>query len=571
MNKKLISFVLCVLLFATVFIVEVPINVNAQIIEEWVARYDGPISSGDLSFAITTDSNGYIYITGRSEGDGTGMDFVTIKYDPNGTQLWAARYNGPADWTDWPFEIAVDSQGNVYVTGYSCDQGPYGIIDPDYATIKYDPEGNELWVARYDGPPGPGNSHDSSRAIALDSTGNVYVTGNSKGIETNYDYATIKYDQNGTELWVARFDSGGGPDSAYDMAVDSAGNIYVTGSSGDYATIKYDPDGNELWVARYDGPDNGPDSAYALEVDESGNVYVTGDSGPPDPGGLYLMKDYATVKYDTNGSQLWVARYDGPGNFWDSSEDIAVDHSGNVYVTGRSAQNSIEPYNFDFTTVAYDPSGNQRWVRRFNGPGNGDDMGRDVKVDPTGKIYVTGWSTGIGTDRDFTTIAYDPSGNELWKVNYNGPGNGMDIARAMNIDTSGDVYVTGYSTGIGTGYDMTTIKYSYQEPKPESTIDIDPDTLNLKSKGRWITCYITLNDPYDVNDIDISTVILENTIPTEWGDVQNDTLMVKFDRSEVEDYIGVPQESIELTITGELMDGTPFEGSDTIRVIDPGK
>jgi hypothetical protein len=204
MNKKLISFVLCVLLFATVFIVEVPINVNAQIIEEWVARYDGPISSGDLSFAITTDSNGYIYITGRSEGDGTGMDFVTIKYDPNGTQLWAARYNGPADWTDWPFEIAVDSQGNVYVTGYSCDQGPYGIIDPDYATIKYDPEGNELWVARYDGPPGPGNSHDSSRAIALDSTGNVYVTGNSKGIETNYDYATIKYDQNGTELWVAR-------------------------------------------------------------------------------------------------------------------------------------------------------------------------------------------------------------------------------------------------------------------------------------------------------------------------------------------------------------------------------
>jgi hypothetical protein len=66
-------------------------------------------------------------------------------------------------------------------------------------------------------------------------------------------------------------------------------------------------------------------------------------------------------------------------------------------------------------------------------------------------------------------------------------------------------------------------------------------------------------------------VILEDTIPAEWGDVQNHTLMVKFDRSEVEDYIGVPQESIEFTIMAKLIDGTPFEGSDIIRVIDPGK
>jgi uncharacterized delta-60 repeat protein len=548
---------------------EIPKNVNAQVIEEWVARYDGPISAGDYAFAITTDSNGFVYITGRSEGDGTGKDFKTIKYDPNGTELWAARYNGPADKTDWPKDIVVDLQGNVYVTGVSRGLGlyPIGPLD-DYATIKYDSDGNELWVASYNGP---GNIDDLPCAIALDTMGNVYVAGISRGIETGDDYATIKYDQNGTELWVARFDGGGA--RAYDMAVDSVGNIYVTGiSEEDYATVKYDSDGNELWVARYDGPDNGPDHAYALEVDDSGNVYVTGDSGPNIyTGGVWLMRDYTTIKYDTNGSQLWVARYDGPGNFEDTNEAIAVDSSGNVYVTGKSAQSSTEPYNYDFTTVAYDPSGNQSWVRRYNGPGNGDDEGSDIEVDPTGKVYVTGWSTGIGTERDFTTIAYDPSGNEIWKANYNGPGNGMDIARAMDIDTSGNVYVTGYCPGIGTGCDMTTIKYSYQEPNPEPTIDIDPDTLNLDSKGRWITAYITLNNPYDVNDIDISTVMLEDTIPSEWEDVQNHTLMVKFDRSEVEDYIGVPQESIELTITGKLMDGIPFEGSDTIRVIEPGK
>ncbi|UCE38659.1 MAG: hypothetical protein JSW00_05365 [Thermoplasmata archaeon] len=105
----------------------------------------------------------------------------------------------------------------------------------------------------------------------------------------------------------------------------------------------------------------------------------------------------------------------------------------------------------------------------------------------------------------------------------------------------------------------------------DATINIDPDTLNLKSKGRWITAYITLSDPYHVNDIDISSVMLEDTLPAEWGDVQNDTLMVKFDRAEVEDFIGTSQENIELTITGELANGTQFEGSDAIRVIEPGK
>ncbi len=103
-----------------------------------------------------------------------------------------------------------------------------------------------------------------------------------------------------------------------------------------------------------------------------------------------------------------------------------------------------------------------------------------------------------------------------------------------------------------------------------STIDIDPDTLNLKSKGRWITCYIALPNDYDVNDIDISTVILQDTIPAGWGDVQGETLMIKFDRSEVEDMLSPG--TYNLKVTGELTDGTSFEGySDEIRVIDPPK
>ncbi len=128
----------------------------------------------------------------------------------------------------------------------------------------------------------------------------------------------------------------------------------------------------------------------------------------------------------------------------------------------------------------------------------------------------------------------------------------------------------------------TLVKIRYEQPwdsvcdvdylsiqtSPEATIDIDPDTLNLKSKGKWITCYIDLPEGYNVNNIDIGSILLEDTIPAEWGDIQGDILMVKFHRNEVEDMLFVG--AYNLKVTGELTDGTPFEGySDEIRVINP--
>jgi uncharacterized delta-60 repeat protein len=280
-------------------------------------------------------------VTGYS-ANGNNQDYATIKYNSAGVQQWAARYNGPGNSFDQAYSLAVDGSGNVYVTGRSMGSA----ITFDYATIKYNSAGVQQWASRYDGP---GNGADEAYSLAVDVLGNIYVTGESSGIGTDFDYATIKYNSAGVSQWVARYDAGNGADIAYSLAVDGLGNVYVTGGSNgsgtqnDYATIKYTTLGVQQWAARYDGPANGGDEAHSIAVDGTGNVYVTGYSTS------VTNYDYATIKYNSIGAQQWLARYNGTGNFSDWANSLAVDGSGNVYVTGYSAGT---PTN-DYVTIKY--------------------------------------------------------------------------------------------------------------------------------------------------------------------------------------------------------------------------
>src|SRR5258708_733416 len=203
----------------------------------------------------------------------------------------------------------------------------------------------------------------------------------------------------------------------------------------------------EQWVARY----NGQGGANSIAVDSNtGNVYVTGFSW-----GGETLQDYATVAYDAAGTELWVARYNGPASSGDWATAIAVDDTGNIYVTGGSV--GIGTFN-DYATVAYDATGAQLWVARYNGPANFDDVARAIAVNSgTGNVYVTGESRGIGTFDDYATVAYDSNGTELWVARYNGPGNDKDSASAIAVDSTGSVYVTGESEGLGTLIDYATV------------------------------------------------------------------------------------------------------------------
>jgi len=425
--------------------------VFAQVDTAWVRRYNGPGNGSDWANALAVDDSGCVYVAGYSWGVGSSADYAVIKYRPSGDTAWVRRYNGPGYGWDEATDLVVDAAGNVYVTGNSARNSTYP-NNQDYATVKYTADGEEAWIERYDGP---GNSDDYVYSLALDSSGHVYVAGSANG-GSNLDYVTIRYLPGGDTAWVKRYaGTGNGHDYCHDAATDHLGHVYVTGASlsagtsYDCVTLRYDSTGLLLGVWRYGGL--GEDRARAMAVDNHNNVYVAGYTTGS---GTY---DCLTIKYRPGGDTAWVRSYNGPANDWDECNAIAVDNSGNVHVTGFS-------YGFetgrDYITIKYDSTGEQLWASSYNGPGNSTDEAADIALDDLGNVYVTGFSSDSVTYADYATVKYDPSGAELWVRRYNGPGSGSDEASAIAVDGSYGVYVTGYSWGDTTAGDYATIKYA---------------------------------------------------------------------------------------------------------------
>jgi len=412
--------------------------------EEWVQRYDGPASDWDQAFAIAVCEGG-VFVTGVSYAAGPNPNYATVRYELDGGFDWVATYDGPAGSTDCPADIVADDSGNTYVTGKSEGDGTF----LDVATAKYDAEGGEVWVARYDGPAG---HWDEGVAIALDDSGNVYVAGKCSPAIGYSDYVTIKYGAGGSERWAVAYDGPvGSTDMACDIAVDGEGYVCVTGesvgdgTSRDITTIRYTPDGTEDWVTRYNGPGNSLDQAHAMALDDSGNVYVTGTSHSGDA-------DIVTIKYDPEGNERWAVLYDGPSSHNDYGVDIAVTASGHALVLGQSYDAAS---GFDWVTVRYTPDGTQSWSERYDGPGGGNDSPSAIAVDGDGKAYATGYvQSGL-----LTTLRYGQSGGLEWMATYDGPSEFDDMPHDIAVDASGCVYVAGESYEDVTGYDFVTLKY----------------------------------------------------------------------------------------------------------------
>ncbi len=284
---------------------------------------------------VAVDNSNNIIMVGYSMIGGD-YDYFTVKYDSNGTIIWQDTLDNNGLY-DIARGVAVDNANNIVVTGY-CDIGD----DCVYFTVKYDSSGAIIWTDTLDNGP-----FDSAFDVAVDNANNIIVTGyTSTG--TDNDYFTVKYDSSGTILWQETIDIYQF-DQAYGVAVDNSKKIIVTGCSGgpfddyDYLTVKYDSNGTIIWVDTLDN-NNRDDVAYGVGVDNCNNIYVTGYS--LELSGDY---DYFTVKYDSNGTILWQDTLNN-GNH-DIAYSIAVDDLNNIIVTGRSY---IEG-NFDYFTVKYTP------------------------------------------------------------------------------------------------------------------------------------------------------------------------------------------------------------------------
>lgn len=436
----------------------------------WIKTYNGSANAIDAAYFVAADPDGNVYVAGQSQGLGSGYDIVTIKYSSFGIQEWVARYDGPGNGDDFPKSLAIDFSGNIIVVGDS-----YGgsFSESDYVIIKYNRLGAQQWVNRHNGE---GSGRDELWGLATDDIGNVYVTGYSESINGGDDYVTIKYAPTGIRQWRRVYDFNG--DGATALAVDPAGNVYVTGVSGnsletmDYATVKYNSAGTQQWVVRYNGDDNLQDLPVALALDAQSNIYITGYSL-----GNSSDFDATTIKYSASGNLQWVAKYNGPGNGDDKAYRLRLDKAGDVYIAGFSLNNNN---NLDWVTIKYNAVGQQKWVARYNGATDDKDIPSGLDIDSQGNVYLTGWTKNANSGFDCMSVRYTSSGATQWQATYNGPGNADDFGNALVLDAQGNLYVAGRAHLAGSGDDFVLLKYGEDSfPTSVHSNDLSSDNTFL--------------------------------------------------------------------------------------------
>jgi hypothetical protein len=328
-------------------------------------------------------------------------------------QSWTNQFDGAANVGDFARAMVVDNSGNVIITGTS--DAIAGLWD--CVTIKYSASGVPLWTNRYGSP----NGYDEPAGIVVDAAGNTFLAVNVGAI--------IKYSSAGLPLWTNLDLLGQGGFTA--VALDGGGNVCVTGgdTTASFLTVKYSNNGLPLWTNRYNAPD-GTGVAKRIKVDSNDNVIVGGDSNG-------INYDYFTIKYSGSGVGLWTNVLAVTGI--SVLGGLVVDGQGNVLVTGANGADGV-PTTLDVLTMKYSSTGILMWTKRFNGPANDEDVPAGVAVDDGGNVFVAGSSSAGGLPHCLT-IKYSGTGIPLWTNYYTGPfGSG---ASAVAVDQSGNVFVAG--------------------------------------------------------------------------------------------------------------------------------
>lgn len=415
--------------------------------------------------------------------------------------------------------LAIGADGQIYVGGTTAEQWPSGVTYGG-AILKYNSQGQGGLLSQADPITG----------MAVDANGYVYVTGTG-GSETNTNMVTAKFAPDGHRVWTAAYDRDGENDRAVALAIDAAGNVYVTGSSGvcynrgfpnercvrEIATIKYDSQGAQKWVAYLDNPYAADDRPSAMAVDESSNVYVTGTyTARYNPQGAEVCKTYSSFGYDiavAGGGAIYTINHSTAVGYtwggerythtdykiiqytalcqeqWSRTYDHDADNDdparllwrsdGSLYVTGRSCDYRRNapgdddcPAGYSIATVKYDPYSNQEWVSRTSG--QGADQVLATVADAQHDLYILSEGGGGATDSDLALVRLaGQSGDVIWQTTYDPISGADDGGAGLGLDAEGNVYVAGtrfLQRDHVLETDIITLKYSQLE-------DLDGDGL----------------------------------------------------------------------------------------------
>lgn len=432
------------------------VKLNAAGDTLWTNIYSGAGNGNDEALAMTIDNSDNIYVTGYSKGAGTGYDFITIKYQPDGTIAWTSTYNYLSNEFDQSNSIVVDADGNVYIAGQS-DKDATIINNDDYVIVKYNPDGTTAWTKRSNGA---GNSTDRPLQILLATDGNLIVTGRSDNLSDD-DYMTIKYNaSNGNEMWRKYFDRTH-HDRPTGMVIDpSSGKIYITGRSNngsnyDYATLCYSSTGVLQWQAIFDYVDD--DRATAIGIDGSENIYVTGQSDIV-ASAISTNYDILTVKYNSSGTQQWAQSWGGSALNDDVPAALFTDNSGNTYITGYSDTEASSTANSnDIAVLKYNNSGTLQYATTFSRSATSNDVPKNIAADNSGNLFITGYTENI-PNKDALTIKVNASGNVDWQYDYNGIGDNSDNSHFILRDGANNMYVAGYTVAYGADRNFLLLK-----------------------------------------------------------------------------------------------------------------
>ena len=423
--------------------------------ERWAQRYPGPAGDYDSANACAVDTAGNVAVTGRS-----GSDSYTAKYRAiDGVKIWEQRYHGNAG--AMGRAIAFDSLGNVVISGTAWNNSG----NADYYTAKYaSATGALIWEQRYNGPD---NRDDFVFGIAIDAFNNVLVTGYSQRYvagppNQGLDSFTVKYSGlGGYEMWHHRSQDGG----ARSIVLDSQSNVIITGAH----TIKYSPNGVVLW------DHTGSYSGVSVKADNLGNIVVAGTTT--------TNWDYYTAKLSTaTGSILWERTYNGTGNSFDQAVAIATDQQNNVIVTGQS--NDVSGRS-NFYTAKYSTfDGAILWDRRFIGPGNSNlNQPSALALDQSGNVVVTGSSWDLQGNGIYTAKYSSTNGNILWEKWFDGT-----VSSCVAITPDNRVVIAGSSN-----QDYFTLEYALDFTVP--AITTQPQSQTTTSGGNVTFSVFTNGSP----------------------------------------------------------------------------